>query len=78
MASVGGMDDRDLWLAARLVELVETADADCGEAACTELVTASMAELLAPSEIGMLLTGPSGSMTVAAASSGRARNLVSF
>lgn len=72
------MGDRDLWLAARLVELVESADADCGEAVCTELVTANVAELVAPSEIGMLLTTASGSMTVAAASSGRARDLVSF
>ena len=72
------MDDRDLWLAARLVELAESADADCGEAACTELVTASVAELLAPSEIGILLTGASGGVTVAAASSERARGLISF
>ena len=72
------MDDRDLWLAARLVELAESADADCGEAVCTELVVASVAELLAPSGIGILLTGASGGVTVAAASSEHARGLVSF
>jgi hypothetical protein len=72
------MDDRDLWLAARLVELAESANAEGGEAACTELVTASVAELLAPSEIGTLLTGDSGNMTLAAMSSGRAHDLVSL
>jgi hypothetical protein len=73
------MDDRDLWLARRLVQLFESAESDCSEAACTELVTASLADLLAPSEIAMLLTGASsGMMTVAAASSSRAREVVSF
>ena len=72
------ISDRDVWLAVRLVELAESADADCGEAACAELVTANVAELLAPSEIGILLTGDSCGVMVAAASSDRARDLVSF
>jgi hypothetical protein len=72
------INDRDIRLAARLVELAESADADCGEAACAELVTANVAEMLAPSEIGILLTGDSGGVMVAAASSDRARDLVSF
>jgi hypothetical protein len=72
------MHDRDLWLAARLVELAESAEADCGEAACSEQVTANVAELLAPSEVGMLLNEDSGGTRVAAFSSSRARDLVSF
>jgi hypothetical protein len=71
-------DDRDLWVAGRLLELMEVADAERDEAACAELVTTNVAELLAPSETGMLLTGPSNGMTLAAASSDRARHLVSF
>jgi len=72
------VDNRDIWLAATLVELAETADADCGEAAYTELVAVSVAELVAPAEVGILLAGASGSMTVAASSTGRARDLAWF
>lgn len=70
------MSDRDLWLAARVVELAESAAID-SEAASVELLTGILADLLAPAEIGLLaLDGCS--VEVAAASSGRARDLVSL
>lgn len=72
------MDNHDVWLAATLVELAETADTDCGEAAYAELVAACVAELEAPAEVGVLLARASGDMTVAAASTSRARDVVSF
>jgi ANTAR domain len=72
------VENRDIWLAETLVDLAETADADCGEGAYTALVGACVAELTSPAEVGMLLTGASGTTMVAAASSRRANDLVSF
>lgn len=72
------MDNRDLWLAARLVELAESADTDATDAVGAEQLTTSLAELLAPAEIGLLLSDDAGAMTVVAGSSGRARDLVSL
>jgi hypothetical protein len=72
------VDNRDTWLAATLVELVDAADADCGEAAYAELVAASVAALVAPAEVGLMLSGASGGMTVTAASTSRARGVTGF
>jgi GAF domain-containing protein len=70
------MGERDLWLATRLVELAESADADDGQAVGTGQITAAMAEVLAPAEVGLLLSD-SVNRTVAG-SSRRARDLVAL
>ena len=71
------MSEPDLWLAARLVELAETAAADTA-AASAEQLTTILADLLGPAEVGLLLSDDAGNLSVSAASSGRTRNLASL
>jgi ANTAR domain-containing protein/GAF domain-containing protein len=71
----------DLWLATKLVELAEGADADAdsGEATCVGQLMGSLAELLAPAEVGLVLVADRvGTVAIATASTGRARDLASF
>ena len=70
------MSDRDLWLALRVVELAESAAID-GEAACVDLLTGFLADLLGPADIA-LLAEDGGGVAVSSASTGRARELVSL
>ena len=70
------MSDRDLWLAARVVDLAESAAID-SEAACVDLLTGILADLLAPAEIG-LRAEDAGGMAISSASTGWAQDLVSL
>ena len=78
MGRPSGMKNRDLWVSTRLIELAESADAADGEAVSARQLTVSLAELLAPAEVGFLLSSEAGGMTVRAASSSRARDLASL
>jgi ANTAR domain/GAF domain len=74
------MDDRELWLGATMVELAEALDAEHAEAEQAEAdyglrLVARLAELLAPGEVALLIADDVGQLTVAAASSERARDL---
>jgi len=70
------MGDHDLWLAARVVDLAESAAIE-SEAACVDLLMETLANLLAPAEIALLAEG-GGGVEVSAASTGRARELASL
>jgi len=70
------MSDRDLWLAARAVELAESA-AIGSEAACVDLLTAILADLLAPADIGLLVVNGRDA-AVSAASTAFARDLTTL
>jgi len=72
------MDDPDLWLATKLVELAEGVDVGRTEREWSAQLTGSLSELLAPAEIGLMLADPAGRLTAAAASSRQARELVAF
>ncbi len=72
------MRDPDLRLAARLVELAEGVDGDRTERAWTRQLTGSLAEMLAPAEICLMLADPAGRLISAAASSRRALDLASL
>jgi hypothetical protein len=72
------MDDPDLWLAMKLVELAESVDVGRTEHAWAAQLTESLTELLAPAEIGLMLADQAGRLTAAAASSREARELLSF
>ena len=71
------MDNRELWLAATLVELADGPDADFGETAYSGRLALRLAQLLAPAEVGVL-TGDARALTAIAASTERANHLVSF
>lgn len=72
------MDNRELWLAAALVELADTRDAGFDEAAYAGRLAARLTELLAPAQIGVLIADGTGRLKAAAASAARARDLASF
>ena len=72
------MNNLDLWVATRLIELAENAEAGDGDGVVAQQLTRDVAELLAPAEIGLLLSAEEGSVTVPAASSSRARDLASL
>ena len=71
------MDNRELWLAATLVELADGPDADFGERTYSGRLALRLAQLLAPAEVGVL-TGDASALTAIAASTERANQLVSF
>jgi GAF domain-containing protein len=71
------MDNRELWLAATLVELADGPDADFGETTYSGRLALRLAQLLAPAEVGVL-TGDASALTATAASTERANHLVSF
>ncbi len=72
------MGDPDLRLAAKLVELAEGVDGNRTERAWTGQLTGSLAEILAPAEMCLMLADPAGRLISAAASSRRARDLAEF
>ncbi len=69
------MDDRELWLGATMVELAEALDAEHAEAEYELRLVARLAQLFAPAETALLIADDAGRLTVAAASSERARDL---
>ena len=71
------MDNRELWLAATLVELADSRDADFDETTYSGRLALHLAQLLAPAEVGVLI-GDASALKAAAASTERARRLVSF
>ncbi len=71
------MDNRELWLAATLVELADSPDADFGETTYSGRLALRLAQLLAPAEVGVLI-GDASAVKAVAASTERAQRLVSF
>jgi GAF domain-containing protein len=71
------MDNRELWLAATLVELADSRDADFDETMYSGRLALHLAQLLAPAEVGVLI-GDASALKAAAASTERAHRLVSF
>jgi GAF domain-containing protein len=71
------MDNRELWLAATLVELADSPDADFGETTYSGRLALRLAQLLAPAEVGVLI-GDASALKAAAASTERAHDLVSL
>ena len=71
------MDNRELWLAATLVELADSRDADFDETTYFGRLALHLAQLLAPAEVGVLI-GDASALKAAAASTERAHRLVSF
>ena len=71
------MDNRELWLAATLVELADSPDADFGETTYSDRLALRLAQLLAPAEVGVLI-GDASALKAAAGSTERAHRLVSF
>ena len=71
------MDNRELWLAATLVELADSRDADFDETIYCGRLALHLAQLLAPAEVGVLI-GDASALKAAAASTERAHRLVSF
>lgn len=72
------MDNRELWMAATLVELADTSQAGFDETTYSRGLAARLAELLAPAEIAVLLADGTGGLRVAAASAEPARRLASL
>lgn len=72
------MDNREIWLAATMVGLADTGDADFDEAAYSRGLAARLAELVCPAEVAVLIVDAGGHLTVMAASSDRASELASF
>jgi hypothetical protein len=70
--------DREIWLAATMVELADIRAADFDEAGYSRALAQRLAELLGPAEIALLMSGAGGQLTVAATTSGRAVELASF
>ncbi|HEX5120799.1 MAG TPA: GAF and ANTAR domain-containing protein [Pseudonocardiaceae bacterium] len=72
------MDDRETWLAATLVELADTSViVDFDDSAYGLVLVAHLTELLDHAEIGLIILDPAGAPQVAAASTPRARQVLS-
>jgi GAF domain-containing protein len=71
------MENHELWLADAVVELAEAADRDDVTSKCARCLSARLAELLEPAEVGVLIAHESGRLQPAAASTDRAAELVS-
>jgi GAF domain-containing protein len=69
------MEQRESWLADVMIELADSLDVR--ESAYLNILTRRLSELVSPAEIGLLVTTDTGSLTTAAASSARMRDLVS-
>jgi len=72
------MDNRELWVAATLVELADIRETDFDEAAHSRLLAARLAELLAPAETAVLLADSASRLRVVAASTEGAYRLMSL
>jgi hypothetical protein len=72
------VDDRETWLAATLVELADTSViVDFDDSVYGLALVAHLTELLDHAEIGLIILDPAGAPQVAAASSARARQVMS-
>jgi ANTAR domain len=71
-----GTNDREVWLADALLELADSLDAE--EAGYLRAVTRRLAELVAPAEVGLLVTTETGSLATPTASSSRMHELLSI
>jgi GAF domain-containing protein len=69
------VDNRELWLATTMVDLAEAFDADPDEGGHARLLVTRLAELLGPSEVGLLIADDAGLLSVTAASTDRAGDL---
>lgn len=69
------MEDREAWLADTMIELADSMDVR--EAAYLETLTRHLSELVAPAEIGLLVTTDTGSLATPAAATRRMRDLMS-
>jgi len=72
------LKNREIWLAETLVELADTAVAGFEDAAYLATLTGRLAELLAPAEIGLIIAEQHAGARVAAATSERIGDLLSF
>jgi GAF domain-containing protein len=71
-----GMEDRESWLADAMIELSDSLD--LRESAYLTILAERLSELVAPAEVGVLVTTDTGSLSTPAASSARTRNLIAF
>jgi len=71
------MDNRELWMAATLIELADTSQADFDETTYCRRLAACLADLLDPAETAVFLADGTGRLRVAAASAERAYRLAS-
>jgi hypothetical protein len=71
------VQNREVWVAATLVELSETLVAEFDDNVYTEVLAARLAELLAPAEVGVAVSGPNAEQWLVTASSEQVRALVS-
>lgn len=72
------MDNREIWLAETLVELADTSMVGFQDTAYLAKVTTRLAELLGHAEIGLIIAEPAAEARVAAATSERIRDVLSF
>jgi hypothetical protein len=69
------MDNRELWMAATLIELADTSQADFDETTYSRRLAARLADLLDPAETAVFLADGTGRLRVAAASAEQAYRL---
>ena len=72
------LKNREIWLAETLVELADTAVAGFEDTAYLATLTGRLAELLAPAEIGVIIAEQNADARVAAVTSERIGDLLSF
>jgi hypothetical protein len=72
------VSDRELWLAATMVELADVRDIAVGEVTYSQNLAARLAEMLVPAEIAVLTSHEPDRLEVAAASSRHAHDLASL
>jgi len=69
------MEDREAWLADTMIDFADSMDVR--ESAYLDTLTRHLSVLVAPAEIGLLVTTDTGSLATPAASTGRMRDLMS-
>lgn len=69
------MEDREAWLADTMIDLADSMDVR--EAAYLDTLTRHLSELVAPAEVGLLVTTDTGSLATPAAGTRRMRDLMS-
>jgi hypothetical protein len=70
------VQNREVWVAATLVELSETLVSDFDDNEYADVLTARLAELLAPAEVGVAIVGQDAGQWLVTASSEQVRALV--
>ncbi len=71
-----GMDAHEAWLTDAMIELSDCLD--LGESAYLMILARRLSELVAPAEVGLLVTTDTGSLNTPAASSERTQTLMTF